>query len=419
MPSLEAVLDNLYARTSRNITLGLERMEQACTELLHPEHQFPVIHVAGTNGKGSVCAMVESIARIKGLTTGLYTSPHLCHFNERIRIQGEPIDSLDLADVLDIALSLKIPLSFFECATLAAFLAFQRASVDIAILEVGLGGRLDATNVIPPPLACAITRIAYDHTALLGSTLSQIAREKAGIAKKGSPLVLGSLVSEAKDSIEQYAHAVGATVMHAEEDEKAARFIESHPSTGLPGRYQLENAKIAYVLGSIIGATPQERAKGIASAQWPARLETVQISGHSYLFDAAHNPDGARVLAEELQHLSPSFPTMILLFGALADKNWREMLDTLAPLFQHRIYVEPPLRTKEGEFHRAPAPAEILSRAYPGQCANSIPKALELILTFSSSSQHTPLIVVCGSIYLVGYVRALLLNLDCDPLIPL
>src|SRR5580698_1143434 len=161
--------------------LGLGPMRDACARMGHPEDAFAAVHVAGTNGKGSVCAMLESIARAQGLRTGLYTSPHLCRFAERIRIDGEPISDPQLADLLYGALHEGPDLSFFEVATLTAFLAFRQASVDVGILEVGLGGRLDATNVLPQVRAAAITRIALDHADRLGPTLVDIAREKAGI----------------------------------------------------------------------------------------------------------------------------------------------------------------------------------------------------------------------------------------------
>ncbi len=191
-PALEHALALLYARIPLGMRLGLDPMLEACARSGHPERAFAAVHVAGTNGKGSVCAMVEAIARAEGYKTGLYTSPHLSRFAERIRLDGEPLSDDALASVLDRALRAGADLSFFEAATLAAFLAFRDARVDIAIVEVGIGGRLDATNVIPKPRAAAITRIALDHTDRLGSTLVEIAREKAGIAKPGLEIALGA-----------------------------------------------------------------------------------------------------------------------------------------------------------------------------------------------------------------------------------
>src|SRR5580704_6647193 len=191
--------------------LGLEPMREACARFGNPERAFESVHVAGTNGKGSVCAMVESIARAAARRTGMFTSPHLCRFAERIRIAGEPLDDATLEDTLDRALDGAPELSFFETATLAAFLAFREANVDFAIVEVGIGGRLDATNVLPRPRAAAITRIALDHTDRLGPTLVEIAREKAGIAKAGLDLVVGPLPADARAAVDEVARSLGAT----------------------------------------------------------------------------------------------------------------------------------------------------------------------------------------------------------------
>ncbi|HEV3190632.1 MAG TPA: Mur ligase family protein, partial [Polyangiaceae bacterium] len=210
-PSLAQALVELYRRVPLGMRLGLEPMRAACARSGHPEGAFAAVHVAGTNGKGSVCAMVESIARAAGLHTGLYTSPHLCRFAERIRIDGEPVDDAILARHLSRALDDAADLSFFEAATLSAFLSFREARVDVAIVEVGLGGRLDATNVLPTPRAAAITRIALDHTDRLGETLVEIAREKAGIAKPGLDIVLGSMPDEVRAAIDDVARDIGAT----------------------------------------------------------------------------------------------------------------------------------------------------------------------------------------------------------------
>ncbi|WP_267888146.1 bifunctional folylpolyglutamate synthase/dihydrofolate synthase, partial [Sorangium cellulosum] len=210
-PRLPALLAALGQRAPRGMVLGLDRVREALAALGDPHAGLAAVHVAGTNGKGSVCAMVESIAREAGLRAGLYTSPHLSRFAERIRIGGEMIGDAALEAALSAALErVPSPLTFFEALTVAAFVAFRDAGVDLAILEVGLGGRLDATNVIAAPLCTAITSIAFDHEALLGPTLADIAREKAGILKPGAPAVLGPLDPEADAAIESAAQAVGA-----------------------------------------------------------------------------------------------------------------------------------------------------------------------------------------------------------------
>ncbi len=375
-------------------------MQEACTRENHPERAFTALHVAGTNGKGSVSAMVERIARASGMRTGLYTSPHLCRFAERIRIDGEPIDDVWLDRHLLRALEHE-SLSFFETATLAAFLAIADARVDLAVIEVGLGGRLDATNVLERPKAAAITRIALDHTELLGDTLESIAREKAAIAKPGLDLVVGSCGPAVRNAIEETAHAAGATITMADEDAEAETFMQN-ATIGLAGDYQRGNALIAYVLGRRIGATAADCARGIAEVRWPGRLETI---GHT-LLDAAHNPDGAAALARHIASRDPQATALV--FGTLADKAWPEMIDVLAPRAAHRFYVTPKGRA-------ATDPHAIASRK-PGVVAASITEALALA---RAAVGEEGLVVACGSVYVVGEVRALLLNLPRDPPIAL
>ena len=208
---LAELLLTLQGRARRGMELGLGPTRAALADLGDPHAGLAAVHVAGSNGKGSTSAMVESIARAAGLSTGLYTSPHLCRFDERIRIDGEPIGPAALERALGRVLEqTRTELTFFESLTVAAFDAFREARVDLAILEVGLGGRLDATNVIAAPLCTAVTSIALEHTAVLGGTIDAIAREKAGISKPGSPVVLGPLPPEANRAIREIAAAVGA-----------------------------------------------------------------------------------------------------------------------------------------------------------------------------------------------------------------
>jgi dihydrofolate synthase / folylpolyglutamate synthase len=385
--------------------LGLEPMREACARAEHPERAFPAVHVAGTNGKGSVCAMVEAIARTHGLRSGLYTSPHLCRFAERIRVDGEPLGDAALVSALERALDEGPNLSFFEAATFAAFLAFRDARIDIAVLEVGIGGRLDATNVIPPPRAAAITRIALDHTDRLGSTLVEIAREKAGIAKPGVQIVLGPLPPAVRAAVDEIAHAHGASTVSASSLSDAD--LPPAAPIGLPGAHQLDNARIAAVLGSRIGASPAEIAAGIAAARWPGRLERIG----DFLLDGAHNPDGAEALASYLRSLPLAPDQIALVFGTLGDKDWATMLDTLAPLAARRIYVAPPASRS------AIDPRAMRSR-HPGALAASIEDAVAAgaaLIETSRARAAAALCVICGSLVVVGQARALLLGLPRDP----
>jgi dihydrofolate synthase/folylpolyglutamate synthase len=341
--------------------------------------------------------MVEAIARRHGLRTGLYTSPHLCRFAERIRLDGSPIDDVALQDCLSRALAIDPPLSFFETATLAAWLAFRDAGVELGIVEVGIGGRLDATNVIPTPVAGAITRIALDHSDRLGPTLLDIAREKAGIAKPGLDLVLGPIPPAVRAVIDEVAHARGATTSTVQD-------LAVPPFIGLAGEHQRENARIAVALGSRIGATPDEIADGVAHARWPGRLESIG----PFLLDGAHNPDGASVLARHVRSLGIPAEQTALVFGTLQDKDWPSMLELLGPVAGTRIYVAP----QSGS--RPSTAPEAMAARLPGATASSAEDAIDL-----AHSLARPLTIIAGSLALVGRARAILLNLPTDPAVSL
>jgi dihydrofolate synthase/folylpolyglutamate synthase len=399
------VMAKLHARIPLGMRLGLGPMLDACERHGRPERSFAAVHVAGTNGKGSVCAMVEAIARAHGLRVGLYTSPHLSRFAERIRIGGEPIDDPALIGVLGRVLDGSPDLSFFEAATLAAFLAFREARVDLAVVEVGLGGRLDATNVLPKPEATAITRIALDHMDRLGPTLVDIAREKAGIAKAGIQLVVGRTTPEVRGAIDEVARAAGTTTLDAEGAD--SREFLANNRVSLEGRHQLHNATIAYRLAKQLTLPDAAIAAGLAGVRWPGRMERVDLAGGPYLLDAAHNPDGADALARYLESLTTA--PRALVFGALADKAWTEMIDRLAPLCSAaRVCVAPQGRT-------AASPAEVAARCN-GVTAASVAEALERARELAPPGA---LVVVAGSIFLVGEARSRLLGLPLDPLVAL
>jgi dihydrofolate synthase/folylpolyglutamate synthase len=382
--------------------LGLDAMHDACAKFGHPERAFEVIHVAGTNGKGSTAAMLERIARVGGKRTGLATSPHLCRFAERIRIEGEPLPDDLLTEALEDVLRLQPALSFFEAATLAAFVAFRQAKVDVAIVEVGIGGRLDATNVVPPPRAAVITRIALDHTDRLGETLEEIAREKAGILKAGVPCVLGPMTASVEAVIRARGVEVGATVRLAEPRDVVP---------GLAGLHQLANARVAWEAARLAGFDDDACRSGIERAAWPGRLETIRAADGEYLLDAAHNPDGAAALALHLAGLPHGRP-IAMVFGALSDKAWPAMLDTLAPHAPSPVYVRPPANAGA----RAAAEPEAIAARHPGTVATSIEGALALA---RAAAGPEGLVVVTGSIFLVGEARGTLLGLPRDPAVAL
>jgi len=210
---LKQSLSRLYGLLPRGREFGLERMQAACAMFGHPERSFSAIHVAGTNGKGSVCAFVSAMLHAQGTRVGMFTSPHLNRFAERIQIDGEPISDEVLSSLIEEVMDRKLDLSFFETATLIALLAFQRANVEYAVLEVGLGGRLDATNVIPAPVIAAVTRVSFDHMETLGDSLKKIATEKAAIIKVGSRVVTGKLHPDARQVVEERCKEVGAELL--------------------------------------------------------------------------------------------------------------------------------------------------------------------------------------------------------------
>src|SRR5262245_5557625 len=346
---------------------GLENIATLCAALGHPEQTFKSIVIAGTNGKGSVTVMVETALRAAGHRTARYTSPHLLRLEERFVIDGREVETAVLRDVVGAVQSTVESLvkdgrleslpTFFECTTAAAFEVFRRAAVEIAVLEVGLGGRLDATNVVTP-ITTAITSIDFDHQAQLGNTLESIAREKAGVAKPAVPMVCGRVPEAAARVIREVCEVQHAPlvcvsdVVHIQprgDDETldvrvGARSLDAI-RLSLAGRHQRENAAVALAVMNEVnqrGFSVPDAAmrKGLTEAHWPARLERFVRDGVEILLDAAHNPAGARALASHLQDIGWSNVTM--LFGAMRDKDVNGMLATLAHVCERVICTTAP-----------------------------------------------------------------------------
>lgn len=405
MNSRANALSRLFHLAPRGADLGLPRMREACARFGHPERAFQAVHIAGTNGKGSVSAMLATMLHASGRRVGLYTSPHLCRFAERIRIGNEPIEDEKLYPILDEVLDEAPELTFFEAATLTAFLAFARNDIGIAVIEVGLGGRLDATNVLPSPLATAITRIAKDHKTQLGDSLAGIAREKAGILKASIPVVLGPLPSEARDAVLEVAHDIGAPVVFADTKAKSPLLDDR---IALSGAHQRDNAAIALSLASLLGLGDEAISQGLREVKWPGRLERIENADCAFLLDCAHNPDGAQSLAEYLRASGHAPSRIALVFGAMADKDWAGMLSVLAPLANTRIYVTPG--------GREPVTTHELVEGFGGMAAGSLQEALAQA---RDAVGKEGLVVVAGSIFLVGEARATLLGIDRDPAVAL
>ncbi|MFO0761279.1 MAG: folylpolyglutamate synthase/dihydrofolate synthase family protein [Byssovorax sp.] len=428
----------LLARSGRGMALGLDRVREALAQIGDPQRGLAAVHIAGSNGKGSTSAMVEAIARAAGLRTGLTTSPHLSRFAERIRIDGEPIDDLAMARALGLVIDRCRPdLTFFETLTIAAFAAFRDANVDLAVLEVGLGGRLDATNVIEAPLSTAVTSITLEHTVILGDTLDLIAREKAGILKPGAPVVLGPLAPEADRAIAEVAAQVGAgpivrvrrggapgahtiAVRHGEPRSRLAG-PGSEPTfevaLGLLGPHQADNAGVALGLCQALrGRFPAlagERfvpavIEGLRAVRWPGRMERIDRDGVTVLLDCAHNPEGMGALRAALAGMALDPARTALVFGALADKRWPEMLGMVAPFASRRYYAEPKGR-----------PAAALTDLQAQAAGEAIGEPVEALRRALAASCAGDLVLVTGSIYLVGEVRSFLTGIEPDPVVAL
>jgi dihydrofolate synthase/folylpolyglutamate synthase len=419
----------LFDRELFGIKLGLDNIRALCETLDHPELACPTVIVAGTNGKGSVSAMVAAALCAAGFRTARYTSPHLVHLEERFAIDGREVGAADLRraarTVLDAEAAarrqgrLEVPATFFELTTAVAFELFRTFASEIAVLEVGLGGRFDATNVTSP-VAGVITNIDLDHTKHLGPTLADIAFEKAGIIKPGMTVISGTRAPEAAAVITQVAAARGAMLVEAFEGVRATAELAGGRTwvelttparsygrlrLALRGRHQVDNAIVAVRLLEAlapydleVGAAAIEN--GLTTAWWPARLDLRAAGdGRRVLLDVAHNPAGARALASYLAEVWPGGVPIV--FGAMRDKDVASMLRALAPVATRFVFTQPATP-------RA-LPARDLLALYersgglppPAVCAEGPAAAIEL--AFGSGD----LAVVTGSVFLVGELLAL------------
>jgi dihydrofolate synthase / folylpolyglutamate synthase len=393
-------------------TFSLDGFRRLMHALGDPQERFPSVHVAGTVGKGSVCALLESTLRAAGYRTGLYTSPHLWDVRERIRVNGAMIAEEHLSAHIDAILAAVekdySAVTYFEALTAAAFLEYVRAGVDIAVVETGLGGRLDATNVVPPFLA-VITRLGLDHKAVLGSTMRQIAAEKAGILKHGGAAVTVNQMPAARETLHEAADEAGVELVEIRADDWC-RPVKTHDGLGirilnpdgpdrvvrmpLKGAFQRENAALTLEALKMLvdrgfNITPEAVQSGFESVQWPGRLETRKRKGRVWILDGAHNPIAARALAREMTDY-------ILVFGIMRDKNLPDTLSPLAACAQ--LIIATGLNNE-----RARPPAEIAGAAHEmgfrAELAPDMASALELAGLLASPDVP---ILVTGSLYAVA-----------------
>jgi dihydrofolate synthase/folylpolyglutamate synthase len=424
-PAVQRQLARLGTLSPGADTLGLERIGELVARLGHPERSLPpVFHVAGTNGKGSTCAFLRAAIEAAGLTVHAYTSPHLVRFNERIRLGGTLITDDDLAALLEevLAVAEGIGPSFFEATTAAALLAFSRVPADACIVEVGLGGRLDATNIIPAPAVTGIAQLGLDHQAFLGSRIEGIAAEKAGIAKPGIPLLTQAYPDRVAEQIARVATAAGAIWLPRGQawdaviakDRLAYRDGSGAidlPLPSLAGAHQAENAALAVAMlrhqNAVRVGTPALRA-AMGWAEWPARLQRLEPGplasllpqGSELWLDGGHNPAAARAIADHFHtHVPPMRPFHMIL-GMLANKDAAGVLKPFAgrAITLHGVPVE-------NHEHHAPAALtrEARENGLSARVAESVQEALSWIARHADQWQP-PIVLVMGSLYLAGEV---------------
>ncbi len=428
--ALNELLNRLYARASHHvIKLGLETELALLSRLGNPHLRMPHVHVAGTNGKGSVCAMIEAALRAAGRRTGLYTSPHLVRFNERIRVAGRCIPDeelakcfpeIDAADRKSAAAPGGRQSTFFEFTTALAFEHFRKHGVEISVLETGLGGRLDATNVVKP-LVSVITRIDIEHTQYLGETIEEIAAEKGGIIKPGCAVVCGAMPDAARAVIRRIAGERGARLIPVEDAvlvRRVSQDLHGHKirfetasgtqgtvTVPLLGKCQLENIALAIAAIEYLSESspfviePDALKKGLGSLRWPARCQVLSAEP-PVILDVAHNPNAAHALADTLKELLKKQP-IGLIASLLSDKDCHGFMSALAPLVKRGWMVQI-------ENERARPLDELLACARTAgleATGHSLPEALKLARAWAAESGGA--VCIAGSLFLAGDVLRL------------
>jgi dihydrofolate synthase/folylpolyglutamate synthase len=415
--ALQEALDYLFARTTGGFKFGLERTHGLLDALGNPHRKYPVIHVAGTNGKGSTLATAEALLRGRGLKVGKYTSPHLVDFRERILVDATPIEADAVVEFVERHTPLveQLGATFFEATTAMAFDAFARAEVDIALIETGLGGRLDSTNVVDP-LVAGVTNIGWDHMEYLGHTLAAIAAEKAGIFKRGRAAVIGETGDQTSNILRSSALDRGADpvivvpeLIRIVDIDLAAgtggtaaelEMLGEHATlaTPLTGRHQAFN--LAFTLALLRAAGPQyaftlaQAAPLLAGVRLPGRFQRLG----KYIFDVAHNADGARVLADTLRSVRTVHPVRAL-FCALRDKEWKEMITTLSPRVDEWVLTDAPTAPASRAWNLEEARGFLRHIGAKGEIAWTFDEALEKVADAGT-------VVVTGSFHTVGDAMA-------------
>ena len=413
----DAVLQRMMTLHPTVIDLTMGRVERLLAALGHPERRLPpVVHIAGTNGKGSTLAMIRAGLQAGGSAVHAYTSPHLARFHERIRLAGELISEADLTALLDECVQANGPddITFFEITTAAAFLAFARVPADFVLLEVGLGGRLDATNVVARPALTIITPVSLDHQQYLGDTLPEIAGEKAGIIKRGVPVIVGPQAPDGLAVIETRAARMGAPVLAFGQQwmvaEDRGRLIYQDetglldlPLPNLPGPHQVQNAGAAIAALRHLGRNEAACEAAVTLAEWPARMQRLRVGPLVELapqvelwLDGGHNPAGAMAVAATLARM-PARETHVIC-GMLNTKDVRGFMVPLAAHVTrlHAVSIPGETNTLPAEVTRLAA----VSAGIPATAAGSVAEALSAIVATAPQAR----VLICGSLYLAGNV---------------
>lgn len=414
---MDPISARLLARLPQKIDLSLDRMRALCAALGDPQDRLPaVVHVAGTNGKGSTVAFLRAMAEAAGLRVHVYTSPHLVRFNERIRLAGDLIETDALNGLLDRVEATGAPVTVFEATTAAALLAMAETPADLALIEVGLGGRLDATNVIDRPLVSVIAPVDLDHAEFLGTDRAVIAGEKAGVLKPGVPAVIARQAEDAMAAIEAEAARVGArlTIMGRDFDawpERGAMAWQGEdrlldlPAPALYGAHQIDNAALAVAVALELNLPEAAIARGVETAHWPARMQRLAEGRYAEIareadaelwLDGGHNPHAAAALADALSRMQARAPRpLALICGMLANKDAGGFFEALGDTGAH-VFTVP--------FEGAAADPAALAAIAHGHGLGATPcegldAALERAVRFGAGR-----VVICGSLYLAGEV---------------
>ncbi|MGF1590466.1 MAG: bifunctional folylpolyglutamate synthase/dihydrofolate synthase [Pleurocapsa sp.] len=402
------------------VNLGLQRIEKLLTDLGNPQNQVPIIHVAGTNGKGSVCAYLASILTEAGYRVGRYTSPHLVDWTERISLNGQAISSSNLAAILqDIQLAIASHVESptqFEVITAAAWLYFARAQVDLAVIEVGLGGRLDATNVKDNSLVSVITSLSKEHWQRLGPTIADIAKEKAGVIKPNCPVVVGQLPDAAKEVVISKAQELNAPItwiepaqeisLAAPNNTRWAKYQDIEYPLPLLGQIQLSNSAIAIATIKILqqqGWNIPELAlqTGMNKTRWLGRLQWTSWKNYPLLIDGAHNPAAAIALRQYVDTLNKP---VTWIMGMLSTKDHQDIFEVLLKPQDELHLVPVPDHSSADPQELAILATQVCPRLNNCQTHQNVITTLDEVIELAKNNDAEQLIVLCGSLYLIGYL---------------